>query len=126
MTVKIVQRDDLGVAVVVLGPELDLDSAPLLRAVLSDLLDRGEFRIVVDAGALRFCDSVGLSALLLSHRACAAHGGFLRLARVGPLLGGLLAMVGLAEVLACYDTVPAAAAGDESLRSPQAARRGLH
>ncbi|MBV1851763.1 STAS domain-containing protein [Catellatospora tritici] len=125
MTVKIVQRDDLGVVVVALVGELDLDSAPILRAVFSDLLDRGQFRIVVDAGELGFCDSVGLSALLLSHRACATQGGFVRLARVGAVLGNLLAMVGLAEVLACYDTVAAAARGDEGQRSAQPARHRL-
>ncbi|MDI1462122.1 STAS domain-containing protein [Catellatospora sp. KI3] len=126
MTVKIVQRDDLGVVVVELIGELDLDSAPMLRAVLSDLLDRGRFRIVVDAGELRFCDSVGLSALLLSHRACAAQGGFLRLARVGELLANLLGMVGLSEVLTCYDSVAGAAAGDPGRRSVLPVRHRLH
>jgi anti-anti-sigma factor len=92
--------------------ELDLDSAPMLRAVLDDAVDRGDTRIVVDAAALRFCDSVGLSVLLTTHFTCAARGGFLRLAAPTDQLLHLLSVVGLAAHVISYRTVDAALRGD--------------
>lgn len=92
--------------------ELDLDSAPMLRAVLDDAVDRGDTRIVVDAAALRFCDSVGLSVLLTTHFTGAARGGFLRLAAPSDQLLQLLSVVGLSADVISYRTVEAALRGD--------------
>jgi anti-anti-sigma factor len=80
MAIKVWDLPHHEVTVVEVRGELDIDSAPMLRAVLLDVVDRGTFRIVLDAERLRFCDSIGLSTLLTTHRACASAGGFLRLA----------------------------------------------
>jgi anti-sigma B factor antagonist len=112
LTVKVVYRADLDAMVVAVEGELDLDSAPMLRAVLEDALDRGETRIVVDVGGLRFCDSVGLSVLMTTHFTCTARGGYLRLAAPTDQLLHLLSVVGLAPYVIAYTSAEAAVRDD--------------
>ena len=107
-------RVDLDATVVVVEGELDLDSAPMLRAVMDDAVDRGVTRIVVDAAGLRFCDSVGLSVLLTTHFTCASRGGFVRLAAPGEQLLQLLSVVGLSAHVIAYSSLDAAVRDDRS------------
>lgn len=112
MTIKVVHRTDVDATIVEVAGELDLDSAPMLRAVLEDAVDRGDTRIVVDAANLRFCDSVGLSVLLTTHFSSEARGGYLRLAAPNEQLLHLLSVVGLAAHVISYRTVAGAVSGD--------------
>ncbi len=75
--------------------DIDLHSAEDLRAPLAGLDRPAVTRIVIDLGAVAFCDSVGLSAFVDSHRRCRAAGGFLRLAAATPFLQRVLSVVGL-------------------------------
>jgi anti-sigma B factor antagonist len=111
LTIKVVERAGVDATVVEVDGELDLDSAPMLRAVLEDAVDRGDTRIVVEASQLRFCDSVGLSVLLTTHFICEARGGYLRLAAPVDQLLHLLSVVGLATHVISYRTVDAAVRG---------------
>jgi len=112
MSVWTVERPDLGVTVVEVAGELDIDSAPAFRECLDKLVGDGADRIVVDAHGLRFCDSIGLSALITTQQACSATGGFLRLAGADPALLRLLLIVGLTEYVPAFDSVAAAATGN--------------
>ena len=88
--------------------QLDVETAPRLKAALDGLIDAGRTRIVVDLGRLTFCDSIGLSALVVAGRTCEAAGGFLRLARPNPFLLNLLTVVGVRDAVHVYDSVEAA------------------
>jgi len=55
--------------------ELDVYTAPKLIAVLSDLLEQGCGRIVIDLSRLQFIDSVGLGTLIKYDREAAGTGG---------------------------------------------------
>jgi anti-anti-sigma factor len=88
--------------------QLDMETAPRLRAAIDNLLQAGERRIIVDLGRLTFCDSIGLSTLVVAHRSCAEDGGFLRLARPTPFLLNLLTVVGVRDSVEVYDSVEAA------------------
>lgn len=112
MTVKVTQRAGVTATVVEVDGELDMDSAPMLRAVLDDAMDRGDVHIVVDAAKLRFCDSVGLSVLLTTHFASEARDGYLRLASPNDQLLHLLNVVGLAQHVISYQSVDAAVHDD--------------
>ena len=65
------------VAVVALAGELDISTAPKLRAEVDRLVAAGISRIVIEAAELKFMDSSGLSSLLVSHRALQTQGGCL-------------------------------------------------
>jgi anti-sigma B factor antagonist len=112
MDVLLTEPSDTGVAVLSLDGQLDIDSAPRLRTALDDLQSRSVHRIVVDLTRLRFCDSIGLSALLVAARYCAEHGGFLRLANPSAFLQRICSVVGIAEALPMYRSVEDASVGD--------------
>jgi anti-sigma B factor antagonist len=106
------QRDEP--AVVALLGQLDIDSACRLESTVGDLRQRLVTRIVLDLSQLSFCDSTGLSALVVAHNSLSAAGGFIRLAAPTPFLVRLLTVVGLLGRLPVYATVEAACAGDSS------------
>jgi anti-sigma B factor antagonist len=107
-----VDRRSGDVVVLQLHGQLDIDSGASLEAALARLLAGAESRIVVDLSGLAFCDSTGLSALLLAQQHCRDNGGFLRLAAPAPFLLRVLTVVGLRAALPVYRSVAAARAGD--------------
>jgi anti-sigma B factor antagonist len=62
-------------AVVVLSGELDLATAPQLRARLAAMIENGEKQIVLDLTGLEFIDSTGLSVLVMVFKRTQAAGG---------------------------------------------------
>ena len=90
--------------------DLDLDTAPVLTTTLDQVLDRHAPCVVIDLSGVQFCDSTGLSALLLGHRRATAAGGWLRLAGPGAFLGNLLETVGITPPLPVFPTVAEALA----------------
>lgn len=90
--------------------QLDMETAPHLEAALNRLIAAGDRRIVVDLSRLMFCDSMGLSTLVVAHRSCADSGGYVRLARPSPFLLNLLTVVGVRSAVGVYDSVEAACA----------------
>jgi anti-anti-sigma factor len=90
--------------------QLDMETAPRLRAAIDALIRDGARHIVVDLGGLTFCDSIGLSTLILAHRSCTGDGGYLRLARPNPFVLNLLTVVGVRDSVEIYDSVDAACA----------------
>jgi anti-sigma B factor antagonist len=93
------------VAVLHLGGELDADTAGQLHATLASLLERPVPRIVVDLTALKFCDSIGLSAFIVSKQVIASRGGWLSFAGANPFLAQLLETVGLGRHFAIFPEV---------------------
>ena len=112
MEVTVVEALDGAPAIVALRGQLDVDSARPLEAALADLRKRSVTRIVLDLSELAFCDSTGLSALVVAHTSLSAVGGFVRLAAPTPFLIRVLTVVGLLGRIPVYETVQAACAGD--------------
>ena len=110
MHVSVVGNTDDSVVVSIRG-QLDLDSGATLTETLDRVLDRPQPRVVIDLSGVEFCDSTGLSALVVGHNRAEAAGGWLRLAAPGEFLGTLLHTVGLTPRLAVYPTVGDALAG---------------
>jgi len=111
----VVSEQPTGLATVIrLAGQLDVDSAPTLRAAVEEMLDRQVNRIVVDLTELDFCDSIGLSTFVLAHNSCTESGGYLRLAAPSAFLLRVLSTVGLRTRLPVYRGVPEACAGDET------------
>jgi len=106
----------IGAVTVALHGQLDLDAAPRLQAAFDGLRERSVNRVVVDLAELRFCDSIGLSALVVAHNYCTAAGGYLRLAAPSEFMVRVLSVVGITGALPVYRTVPAALAGDPAER----------
>ncbi|MGP3685755.1 STAS domain-containing protein [Streptomyces sp. IBSNAI002] len=76
--VRPLRRDACEVSV---AGELDVDTAPELRAALAQAMATYQ-QVTVDLAGLRFCDCTGLGALLAAARTAKAGGAELRLRSV--------------------------------------------
>ncbi|MFG3440982.1 STAS domain-containing protein [Nonomuraea sp. NPDC047897] len=84
-----------GVAVVRAGGELDLVAAPALREHLRAAARLPSQRVVVDLAGVSFCDSVGMSELVVALNRSQNSGGRLVLSGVQGSLERLLYRAGL-------------------------------
>ena len=92
----VVQRDERVVAV---RGELDIGTAPELRAALMEAIDQypGE-RLIADLEGLEFIDSAGLGILIGGRKRAQAEGGDLVLVDTGRNVARILELTGLTRV----------------------------
>jgi anti-sigma B factor antagonist len=100
-------RDD-GIGVVTPQGRLNMVSARRLKGVLSELVESGTHRIVVDLGETTFLDSSGLGALIGGLKSARQAGGDLRIARVSPSVMTVFELTNLDRVLRARDSVDSA------------------
>ena len=91
-------RQDDGVTVIDVGGEVDIETAPRMRAALGAAIDAGQ-PVVVDLGAVTFMDSFGFGVLAAAHRQGARAGTPVLLRAVSQRIRRLLGLLGLDEVL---------------------------
>ncbi|MEV4348872.1 STAS domain-containing protein [Actinoplanes sp. NPDC049596] len=101
---SVVDNADESVVITVRG-DLDIDSNTVLTTTLDQVLDRPRPMVIVDLSGVGFCDSTGLSALVIGHNRARAVGGWLRLAAPSDFIERLLETVGLTPRIAVYATV---------------------
>lgn len=100
----------LDTAILAVSGDLDVASAPLLRAHIGFALDRQPARLVLDLAGLRFCDATGLSVFVMAKNAATREDASLALAAVPRLVTRLLRMTGMNRILDVYPSVAAATA----------------
>ncbi len=74
---------NLDVVVVTLTGRLDAFEAKDVRAMLTEHVEAGRCRLVIDLSAVSFVDSAGLAALVQAMKRCRQAGGDVRLVRPG-------------------------------------------
>lgn len=92
-------------AVVVVTGDVDLHTAPVLRAEALTAVGHGASHLVLDMAQVDFVDSTGLSTLIVLLHATQEAGGSLRVARVPERLLRMVTMTGISELLPVHDTV---------------------
>jgi anti-anti-sigma factor len=93
-------------AVVRVSDDLDLHSAPNLRATLTDLHKDGLDKVTVDLSDCRFVDSVGISVLVSGY--LRFTGDEMRFVIIAPVaIRQLLAVAGIADLLELVPSEPA-------------------
>jgi anti-sigma B factor antagonist len=97
---KVSRNDTRSPALITLTGEIDMTSAPLLRASLRQCLRDGIRSIRVDLTYVTFCDCSGLNAFLDAAQNTAAAGGTLRLHDPPAMLARLLDLTGSGFLLA--------------------------
>ena len=100
-----------GVAVLRLEGRLNMVSAAQLTKAVTDSVDRGDARVVVDLGAVSFMDSSGLGALIAGLKNARQEGGDLRITGVTQQVATVLALTNLDRVLQSHDFVEGALHG---------------
>lgn len=92
-----------GLAAVAPRGEIDIRTAPDLRAALTGVLDDGARRVVVDLAGVTFMDSSGLSVLVGAHRRLSRDGGRLEVTGTLPPVERVLRLTGLVGILDVRD-----------------------
>jgi anti-sigma B factor antagonist len=89
-------------------PKLDSATASHLKAEFLILAQPDVETLIVDLSAVEYCDSAGLSALLLAQRQMSVNGGDVRLVGLRPSVAALLQLTQLDRVFPTFETVDAA------------------
>jgi anti-sigma B factor antagonist len=95
-------------AVVTVAGELDVATAPRLRAGVAALVLAPGQRLVVDLAGVTFCDSSGISALIAARNVAEAAGAAVALAAVPARLSRTFGLIGLADFFPTYPSAEAA------------------
>lgn len=85
--------------------EVDLETAPLLKANLAEAVRGGVTNIVVNLGLVEFLDSSGLGVLIGALKRCKEGGGTLALAAPRRPVQKVLTITGLDKVFPIHDSV---------------------
>jgi anti-sigma B factor antagonist len=120
---RVGQQVNGSAVVVTVGGDIDLGTAPALRAELSEALAAATAPapVVLDLTAVEFLGSAGLAAIAGAHQQAEAAGTPLRLVATQRAVLRPIELTGFGSMLALYPTVPEALAmpaeeqGDGSL-----------
>lgn len=99
-----------GCAVVAVGGEIDVYTAPKLRDKITELVGAGTYQIVVDLQAVEFLDSTGLGVLVGGLKKVRAHDGSLQLVCTQERLLKIFRITGLVKVFEIHESADAALA----------------
>ena len=111
MDLTLATREVDGRAVVAVGGEIDVYTAPKLRDQITELVGAGSYNIVIDLEAVEFLDSTGLGVLVGGLKKVRAHDGSLELICSQERLLKIFRITGLAKVFVIHDSADAALAG---------------
>jgi len=104
------ERD--GWTILAVSGEVDVATAPRLREVLIDLVNKGQHRIVVDLGGVDFLDSTGLGVLVGALKRVRTHDGELALVCAEPRILKIFEITGLTKVFPMYRSADEAVAAE--------------
>jgi anti-sigma B factor antagonist len=92
-----------GVVMMKLNGEVDVYTAPKLKSRLIDLVDQGQFKIVVDLEEVDFMDSSGLGVLVGGLKRVRSHDGAIALVCTQENILKIFRITGLVKVFPIFD-----------------------
>jgi anti-sigma B factor antagonist len=95
-------------AIVEVGGEIDVYTAPRLREALVELVDEGKYRLVVDLERVEFLDSTGLGVLVGGLKRVRTHDGSLSLVCTQERLLKIFRITGLDKVFDIHEDIASA------------------
>ena len=98
--------------VIAVTGEIDLFTAPEFKQRMSELIDAGRSRLVVDLSGTTFIDSSSLGVLIGAHRRLKLRGGMLLVVCDSEAIAKTFKITGLDGVFTLADSVDAALADD--------------
>jgi anti-anti-sigma factor len=99
--------------VTALVERLDTHSAPELKSVFTFEHKKGINKVVFNLANTKFCDSSGLSAILVGNRLCKDTNGIFALTSVQPMVLKMIEIAQLIPVLRIYPDIDSAVADFE-------------
>jgi anti-sigma B factor antagonist len=105
-------KDDI--EIVDVEGEIDVYTAPRLRELLIDLVNNGNYQLIVNMEKVEFLDSTGLGVLVGGLKRVRAHDGSLDLVCTQERILKIFRITGLTKVFGIHDTVDEAIARRKS------------
>ena len=105
MTITVNKDSDKDVMVIDAPERLDVLNAEEFRNILNGIIDKKEFKIVVNLEVTKYIDSTGLGALVSRIALTRSNQGDIRLAAPKQNITDLLELTHLIKILKCYETV---------------------
>ena len=120
MDLKLGHYNKDGIEVVDVEGEIDVYTAPRLRELLIDLVNKNNYQLVVNMEKVEFLDSTGLGVLVGAVKRVRAHEGSLDLVCTQERILKIFRITGLTKVFGIHETVDQAIAAKKSakLRRP--------
>jgi len=103
-----------GIEIVDVEGEIDVYTAPRLRELLIDLVNKNHYQLVVNMEKVEFLDSTGLGVLVGGLKRVRAHDGSLALVCTQERILKSFRITGLTKVFGIHDTVDDAIAHRKS------------
>ena len=105
-----------GIEVVDVEGEIDIYTAPRLRELLTDLVSKDNYQLVVNMDKVEFLDSTGLGVLAGGLKRVRAHDGSLDLVCTRERILKIFKITGLTKVFGIHETVDQAIAAMKGRR----------
>ena len=105
MDLKLGHYNKDGIEVVDVEGEIDVYTAPRLRELLIDLVNKNNYQLVVNMEKVEFLDSTGLGVLVGGLKRVRAHDGSLDLVCTQERILKIFRITGLTKVFGIHDTV---------------------
>lgn len=101
---KVEIKDLQGVSVISLTGRIDASTAPQLEEVLTDLMNRGKTRLLINFREVDYISSGGLRVLLITAKELKARDGNLRLCHLNPTVYEVFELTGFTTIFDIYET----------------------
>ncbi|RJL20401.1 STAS domain-containing protein [Bailinhaonella thermotolerans] len=105
MDLKLDHRTEGQLTIVEVEGEIDVYTAPRLRELLIDLVNKGNFHLLVNMEKVEFLDSTGLGVLVGGLKRVRAHDGSLELVCTQERILKIFRITGLTKVFGIYASV---------------------
>jgi len=103
--IRLRDRSEDGWDVLDVAGEVDLSTAPVLRARLDEVISGGSRRLIVSLEEVTFMDSSGLSVLVSAFKAMREAGGRISLVCDEPTIAKIFTITGLDRILSIHTTL---------------------
>lgn len=110
MDLSLETRQENDHTVIEVGGEIDVYTAPKLRERIIELVDEGQYHLVVDLEKVDFLDSTGLGVLVGGLKRVRGHDGSLQLVCTQERLLKIFRITGLSKVFTIHGSQPEALA----------------
>jgi anti-sigma B factor antagonist len=105
-------RQEKDHTIIEVGGEIDVYTAPKLRDAMTELVDQGQYNLIVDLEKVDFLDSTGLGVLVGGLKKVRTNEGSLQLVCTQERLLKIFRITGLGKVFAIHSTQAEALAGE--------------
>lgn len=100
---EILKSDEDGIQVLHLVGNFDTTDVETFHAHVEESIDQQRFRVLVDAGQMRFINSTALGSLIRAQKRLQQYGGDLAIAALPSFASGVFKTLGLDRKIRCFD-----------------------